>query len=576
MATLAEIRQQYPQYGDLSDEQLADGLYKKHYSDMPRDVFNQKIGLTASPQSQAPDPSVVEDVTKSGAAGLARGSADLVGLPGSLGDILNQGAGFLLKRGYQLATGEEAKPGTFFGGNAVPESVASGQAMRGYASKISDGATDYQAQTTPGKYAGTVGEFLPGTVAFGGANPSNLLRYGVVPAVASEAAGQATKGSAFEPYARVGAAIAAPMGVGLLSKVVSPNGGAIDALRSKQIQTLEDAGVPLTAGQITGNKRLAYAENMNGGQAAQNVIDDQAKAFTDAAMRKAGGSGLATPDALAALQDELGQGFNAISARNSLSLDKGMVTDISKTMDRYGTKLDALKKPVFDRVRQDIVNEFKANKGTVSGEWYQQARSDLSQLAQSARGNDNLLSDAFTGLRNSLDDAMERSISKTNPSDLGVWKDLRRKWGNFRVVADASNAAGEAGGGGIISPARLAMAAKKGKNGLAFATGKSDFTDLVKAGQSIMTPLPNSGTAQRIAPIISGGAGSAIGSVFGGPVGAAAGAIAGAFVPKAGGALLMSKPVQTYLANQIVGQTRLVAPQAAPSAALEYSRRFAK
>ncbi len=45
MATLAEIRQQYPQYSDLSDEQLADGLYKKHYSDMPRSEFNQKIGL---------------------------------------------------------------------------------------------------------------------------------------------------------------------------------------------------------------------------------------------------------------------------------------------------------------------------------------------------------------------------------------------------------------------------------------------------------------------------------------------------------------------------------------------------
>lgn len=570
MPSIAEIRQQYPQYQDMSDQQLADAMHKKFYSDMPQDDFYKRIGF------QSQQPSVAEDVAKSGAAGVARGTADLVGMPGGVSDMFNTGAGWLLKKGFQLATGEEAKPGTFFGGSSVPESIASGNAVRGYISKASNGATDYKAQTTAGKYAGTVGEFLPGTLAFGGANPSNLLRYGVVPGVASEAAGQATEGTGWEPYARVGAAIAAPMGVGLIKKAISPNGGTIDALRTKQIQILDDAGVPMTAGQRTGNKALAYAENMNGGQTAQNVIDDQAKAFTDAAMQKAGGSGLATPDNLAALQDELGQGFNTISARNTLTLDKGMVNDIVKTMDRYGTKLDALKKPVFDRVRTDIVNEFTKNKGNVSGEWYQQARSDLGQLAQSARGNDNLLSDAFKGLRNALDEGMERSIGKSNPSDLGAWKDLRRKWGNFRVVADASNAAGEVGGGGIISPARLAMAAKKGKNGLAFATGKSDFTDLVKSGQSLTTPLPNSGTAQRLAPLISGGAGSAIGSMFGGPAGAAAGAIAGGFAPKVGGALLMSKPVQTYLANQLVGQTRLVAPQAVPSAALEYNRRIAK
>jgi hypothetical protein len=46
--TIAQIRQQYPQYRDMSDQQLADSLHTKFYSDMPRDEFNQKIGL--SPQ----------------------------------------------------------------------------------------------------------------------------------------------------------------------------------------------------------------------------------------------------------------------------------------------------------------------------------------------------------------------------------------------------------------------------------------------------------------------------------------------------------------------------------------------
>lgn len=49
MATLAEVRAQYPQYSDMSDTALADALYKKFYSDLPRADFDQKIGLKPAP-----------------------------------------------------------------------------------------------------------------------------------------------------------------------------------------------------------------------------------------------------------------------------------------------------------------------------------------------------------------------------------------------------------------------------------------------------------------------------------------------------------------------------------------------
>lgn len=53
MATIQEIRAQYPQYKDMSDLDLANALYRKHYSDMPRAEFDQKIGV--------PSPGVVAD-----------------------------------------------------------------------------------------------------------------------------------------------------------------------------------------------------------------------------------------------------------------------------------------------------------------------------------------------------------------------------------------------------------------------------------------------------------------------------------------------------------------------------------
>jgi hypothetical protein len=47
MATLAEIRAQYPQYADMSDADLAGALHKKFYADMPRGEFDKKLGLKA-------------------------------------------------------------------------------------------------------------------------------------------------------------------------------------------------------------------------------------------------------------------------------------------------------------------------------------------------------------------------------------------------------------------------------------------------------------------------------------------------------------------------------------------------
>jgi hypothetical protein len=52
MPTIAEVRQQYPQYNDMSDADLAGALHKKFYSDMPVEQFNQKIGLSAEPPAE--------------------------------------------------------------------------------------------------------------------------------------------------------------------------------------------------------------------------------------------------------------------------------------------------------------------------------------------------------------------------------------------------------------------------------------------------------------------------------------------------------------------------------------------
>lgn len=43
--TMQEIRQSYPQYSDMTDEQLATALHAKHYSDMPFATFAERLGV---------------------------------------------------------------------------------------------------------------------------------------------------------------------------------------------------------------------------------------------------------------------------------------------------------------------------------------------------------------------------------------------------------------------------------------------------------------------------------------------------------------------------------------------------
>ena len=46
--TFEQVRQKYPQYKDLSDDQLAEGLHKKYYPDMPFEQFSTKIGYKSN------------------------------------------------------------------------------------------------------------------------------------------------------------------------------------------------------------------------------------------------------------------------------------------------------------------------------------------------------------------------------------------------------------------------------------------------------------------------------------------------------------------------------------------------
>lgn len=420
-----------------------------------------------------------------------------------------------------------------------PWSYMGGQLAGG----VAQGAGLVAGGLSPAAHAINAGWRLPGVMAASG------VEGGVLGALhgagAGETADERLSGAKSGGVWGFGLGAAAPAVVQGVSsaaqRVISPFRASPERIAAANL--LQQEGIPVTAGQRTGSNWLRYRESELGGGRAADIMEDQARAFTDAAMRRAGGSGLADPDNLAALGARIGQGFDDVSARNAVQLDQPLARDLLGTLNEYNKVLPSEQRAIVGNIASDIAERFKAGGGRMSGKDYQAIRSRLTRRAQNARGSDNELAEAYRGLRNALDSAMDRSI---NPNDAGVWQELRRQYGNYKTLAKAAGGGGEAAGLGIISPAQLRIAASSG-NREGFNRGASEFTKLAKAGQAIMTPLPNSGTAQRIAAqgiaaAIMGG----VGTAGAGPVGLAAG-LAG---PAIAGRALMSGPVQRYLGNQ--------------------------
>ena len=95
--TIKDIREKYPQYSDLSDQELISGFHKKFYSDIPFDEFAQKVGLTtqetpSQPQEQPTQPEQSEESSMLDQIGrqvglTARGAiSGVTAIPGMVAD----------------------------------------------------------------------------------------------------------------------------------------------------------------------------------------------------------------------------------------------------------------------------------------------------------------------------------------------------------------------------------------------------------------------------------------------------------------------------------------------------------
>lgn len=277
MPTMKEVRAKFPQYNDLTDQQLAGALHRKFYADMPFKDFAAKVGLlqpeiaTAGKGDRERSWSEYGmDALKSAGAGLVEGTIGLASMPQDLGTWLGDKVGYGISR-IAGRSPEEAQADTErvnqIRGQSGLRPPSSREMTQAYESTF---GPMYQPQTVIGQYARTVGEFAPTAVA-GPGSWARKTALSVVPAVASETGGQLTEGTALEPFARVGGALLGGIaaaergnaGTKIMLKDVGDSGKAykrVEASTNKAYNDLRAAGVRYDANAV--DQAIADVSNM--------------------------------------------------------------------------------------------------------------------------------------------------------------------------------------------------------------------------------------------------------------------------------------------------------------------------
>jgi hypothetical protein len=220
-----------------------------------------------------------EDMARSAGTGLIEGGASTFGGIGDLREMLGAGAKWagdklgaegltlpglpepmpvrVLRQATQKtmqAAGVDPRISKLATIMTGPGGVSDAPTSREVTGAVTKDKPLYQPQTKAGKYSRTVASFAPAALTPGG--PVRKAANVVVPGLMSEAAGQATEGSQFEPYARVAAAMVGAGGVNALGRggpdtrmLAEASRGATDdqiTAATQLMQTAQGQGLRLT------------------------------------------------------------------------------------------------------------------------------------------------------------------------------------------------------------------------------------------------------------------------------------------------------------------------------------------
>lgn len=281
----------------------------------PKRTFGEMLyeNVVGSGEVDTPGEKLGQYIRGAGAA-TARGIADVPAIPANIAQL---GA-----MGVEKVFGMEDPSMVSRGLAALPDT-------RNMLSAVTGGESDYVAPGTAGELISTAAEFAGGAGVSAG--PKAMLKYGVAPGIASEAAGQATEGTSIEPYARFATGLFAPLAVNTANRTV--NAMFRRAADRPSLETLRDA------------KNAAYAAvDASGVKVPVAIVDDiSSRAQAAAASRNyvpdvdnQTRAAIATLDNLSGSPLTIGQLDNVrqrLSKRYSAAPDEVAILDIIDVID---------------------------------------------------------------------------------------------------------------------------------------------------------------------------------------------------------------------------------------------------
>jgi hypothetical protein len=261
-------------------------------------------------------------VAKQAATGVAKGVADLEGLPGDVAGYAGAGADWLAsKAGLPPVSGTLSHPlsslahalgaGEAYDANQITNLLPQKakevlNPLRGSeaSNRIVQSVTGpyREPQNVAEEFADTAGRFVPAAMMGGpGGVVRKALLYGVLPGLASEAAGQAFKGGPLETPARIAAGVAAGGGAAMAQRMGSAErlvANATQGARPEQIDQAEalfnqaqQAGIPISRAEAlqavtNGATKLGDLQHTVEGMGGMKDFYAQRPAQNEAAARR--------------------------------------------------------------------------------------------------------------------------------------------------------------------------------------------------------------------------------------------------------------------------------------------------
>lgn len=441
--TMADVRAKYPQYSDLSDEQLAKGLHEKFYSDMPFDAFASKIGLKAQ-KVEAPKQ---QSSALPANAGLANFAATTLGMPvdlieGGLNliDRVGRAASAAYSRVKGDITPEQATQEynlALYGGNRVKNSVGGSESIK-------------QALRATGEPGLSPDNPNPedglGTLAYDLTSRGGFIPGGALPAAASVAAEHVLG----PDWAAVGA---------MTPQAISRAGSAAKAAVAnpqtvqKNIDTFEKVGRTPDVAQATDSNFFRGLTNVVGrvpggqgviakfremeqkalGEAAQTGVSaESAGRAIQKGVTGEGGFLERTRDQWKRLDDAVAQKVAPSSAFQPANTVKALDDLTTPTAGAEKTTA-ALVNPTIAKIKENIAADLQANNGAMPFEALRKLRSNVGEML-----DDSLVSGVPNGQLKKLYGALSQDLESA-ATQAGAGQEFARQNSYYKARMERIN-----------------------------------------------------------------------------------------------------------------------------------------